>query len=241
MTTRPGRPPEDARPQWATPPAPVLKKRPTAPKTVPKGQFRSCAGIVVGLVVFVGVLVYFLMPNHDTPTMKAAADNGQTLPEQLTFKGVITGKLTTALNAQGIKHAQADPQPNSTEGGMFLQTSCSIYKLGDEAGAPVSGTPEWEADIYGQLDGKSVTLRISTEDGTVAGKHDLDSRGGSAFPHTVQAYIDTPSSHDLYYPDPDSTVMINPDLRSGTIHLVAGDMPDNGDAKETVDGIWRCA
>ncbi|MEV6028829.1 hypothetical protein [Streptomyces sp. NPDC052036] len=172
-----------------------------------------------------------------TPTAKAAADNGRTLPEQLTFTGAIKGHLTVGLNAQGVLHTQSAPMPNSG-GGMFLQTSCADYHLGSQDDP--SRTHEWEANIYGEINGQAVTLRLSYEDDNIVGKHDLDSRGGSAFPGNVQPFIDVQNGVQFYYPIYPSSIKINSDMHSGTLRLDATDAPSS-DPKVHVTGTWRCA
>ncbi|MFJ7090424.1 hypothetical protein ACIQWL_09165 [Streptomyces mirabilis] len=160
------------------------------------------------------------------------------MPQRLKFSGEISGALSAGLNAQGVIKAQPDPVPGDTA--PFAQTSCAEYKLGDEA-SPAQGTPEWEADIYGLVDGRKIALRLELEDRTVPGEHPIS--GNQLDANSAHAVLDTTRNLELDYPviGSGSMLKVAPGGHSGTIRLMLTDSPQSPDIKERVSGEWRCA
>jgi hypothetical protein len=174
--------------------------------------------------------------SSDTPTEKAHPDSHRTLPQHLTFTGQITGLLSAALNAQGVIKGQPDP----LDGALFTQTSCAEYKISDDA-SPYKGTSVWQADIYGTVDGKKVTLRLDLDDRTVLGEHPIS--GNHLDENSAQAALDTASNLELNYPviGSGSTLKVDPGGHSGTVRLALTNSPASPDIKQRVSGEWRCA
>ena len=246
-------------PNWAPPPPTPMNQRVRG--------FLGCAGAGVGGVLILAVIGAILGPQKSTTSSspaahvtsasaRASSEPASSLkatstpthsqapkaspkprpagvPEGLTFTGPITGHLTLGLDPKGALHVASDPLPGW---GMFLQTSCTDYVLDGQ----FAGTHEWEADIYGKLNGQNITIRFGLEgDAKIPGTHPLSA--DTFDPTAVQAFIDTPSNQELHYPVFNTTITINSDEHSGSIHMGISDIPRSSDAKEQVTGTWRCA
>ncbi|MFE0330223.1 hypothetical protein ACFW08_26170 [Streptomyces sp. NPDC058960] len=169
-----------------------------------------------------------------TPQTKAEPDSGHALSEFLTFTGEIKGFLTAGLNARGNIHGQPSQ-------GVFAQTSCATYRLGVDDDP--QKTREWEADIYGKVGGIRLTLRIGLEGEPKPGVHAMRNQDLSPTDNATME-VDTDRELDLSSEamSADTTnVTINPDMRSGKIHLFLTDSPGSDEVKERVVGTWRCA
>ncbi|MCW2948411.1 MAG: hypothetical protein JWR24_5128 [Actinoallomurus sp.] len=153
--------------------------------------------------------------------------------ENLKFTGQVKGTLTEGLNPRGISKTDTNP----SEGfGPFDATQCT------------NGPSGFEADLYGQVGGKLISLRITYgSDDTVIVKTTLYTKVTPQISlWGADATVDKGYTiHGLYleYPSAaaDSTVTVAPDRRTGSMVLHITDMPYGDTILETIRGSWRCA
>jgi hypothetical protein len=141
------------------------------------------------------------------------------------------------VNAHGVQHSQPDP---NWDWGVFRQTSCAIYALGDDnTGGADAGTREWEADIYGMAGRTRVLLRLSLEGTSPPGRHDVmpDNVPGSS---DGEAILQTANGKTEYIGSYGSWFRVNHDQASGKLYLTLG-LNGQYPGAETVKGTWRCA
>ena len=172
-----------------------------------------------------------------TPTQMALPDSHHSYPEHLVFTGQLRGALTSGVNAQSIQHAQPDP---NWDFGVFKQTSCAMYTLGDDSNGGVgAGTSEWEADIYGTVSRTPVVLRLSLEDVSPPGYHEAtpNSNPGSS---DGEALLQLVNGQDEYTAAYGSSFTVNHDQTSGMLNISFTDTPQ-APGTVTVRGRWRCA
>ena len=192
------------------------------------------------IIAIAGAILYFIVgSNHSTPTEKALPDSNRSYPEHLVLKGQFAGTLDAGINAQGVQHAQPDPQWDACP---FKQTSCAIYKLGNDAGT-VGGASEWQADIYGFVSRNPIVLRLSLEDTPPQGHHDALPRNvlGSTDGQVLLQSANGSTDNEYTAGYESSSFTINKDQTSGTLSVTLWDGQDQNSDMETIKGTWRCA
>jgi hypothetical protein len=255
FTPQPGWQPD---PSWPPPPPGWqvwLPANEAARRLDPRRRRRNL--IIVGCVV--GGLVVLaaignLLPKQSgtlTPSMTVAGVASSAppkphtvpakpLPEDLTFTGQVNGTFTRGLNPRPA--STKDPNPSTGGFGPYNATQCTNSK------------DEWEGDLYGNVGGTKISLRLSiATDGTalkVVGTQPLGTKAGlypqaeligASGKYNSSTFQLEGTSLDLEYPvNGSATITVNPDKQSGTMHIALTDGPDNPDVKETITGAWTC-
>ena len=176
------------------------------------------------------------------PAVATATPAPSTLPESLTFSGLLAGTLTTAINVHSVGHSQ--PQPDIVMSPTVYQppvswTRCSRFS-GDFDGHPF---PEFEVDIVGVLGGHRYALEVNLGDKALAEVHpgqpvQFLAHGGGV---TVDLIEDDGKSRNWVATRDNTITFSDASMTSGTLKFQLDDAGNTMWNPDTfVQGGWRC-